>query len=152
MFYYEKKRKDATQSYAKAPTPLRKIRKATRHYKNTTKTSITRRLQTDIGRSVGVIFSSHQTVVVKLVYIQYSKVIYRIGYSKHLFVWHTGCHLHFTNKATVTAGQICVHWTRYVSRHNKTVRNSLGGQYWEFLLLWLDSFLLLTQRTRTGQY
>ena len=47
------KGRDLTQSYDKSPYNHRKIQKATWQHKNATKTSITQRLQTDLGRSVG---------------------------------------------------------------------------------------------------
>ena len=43
-----------TQSYDKNPYTDRKIQKATWQHKNATKSSITQRLRTDLGRSVEV--------------------------------------------------------------------------------------------------
>ena len=43
-----------SQSYDKSPYTHRKIQKAMRQHKNATNTSITQRLRTDFGRSVGV--------------------------------------------------------------------------------------------------
>ena len=48
------KRRKLTQSYDKRPYTHRKIQKATRQYKNATKTSFTHRLRIDLGRYVGV--------------------------------------------------------------------------------------------------
>ena len=49
------KGRDLTQSYDKNPYIARKIKHATRQHKIATKTSITQRLRTDSGRSVGVV-------------------------------------------------------------------------------------------------
>ena len=58
------KGRDLTQSYDKSPHTDRKIQKATwQHKKNATKTSITQRLRTDLGRSVGV------TIATQLVWL-----------------------------------------------------------------------------------
>ena len=68
--YYDsirEKGRDLTQSYDKSPYNIRKIQKATWQHKNATKTSITQRLRTDLGRSVWG-NDSHRTVVVKPVY------------------------------------------------------------------------------------
>ena len=57
------KRRDLTQSYDKSPYADRKNLKATWKHKTPPKTSITQRLQTDLGRSVGV------TIATKLVWL-----------------------------------------------------------------------------------
>ena len=54
LFYRRKKGRDLTQSYEKRPYTHREIQKATRQHKTPPKTSITQRLRTDLGRSVGV--------------------------------------------------------------------------------------------------
>ena len=54
---------DLTQSYDKTPYTNRKFEKPKDNTQTPPKTSITQRLQTDLGRSVGVI--SHPTGVVK---------------------------------------------------------------------------------------
>ena len=51
---YRDKGRHLTQSYCKSPHTHRKIQIATWQHKNATKTSITQRLRTDLGRSVGV--------------------------------------------------------------------------------------------------
>ena len=63
--YKEKKEGDQTQSYDKTPKTADNSKTKGQHTK-ATKTSITQRLRTDIGRSVGV--TSHPTGVVKPVY------------------------------------------------------------------------------------
>ena len=52
--YLHEKGRDLTQSFDKSPYTDRKIQKATWQHKNATKTSITQRLQTDLGRPVWV--------------------------------------------------------------------------------------------------
>ena len=61
------KRRDMTQSYDKIPCTHRKIQKAKRQHKNATKT-ITQRLRTAIGRSVGV------TIATLLVWLWYNNI------------------------------------------------------------------------------
>ena len=48
-----------TQVYDKSPYTHRKIKKATRKHNNATKPSITQRLQTDLGWSVGVTIATN---------------------------------------------------------------------------------------------
>ena len=62
-----KKGRDLTQSYDKSPTPTEKFQKATWKHKNATKNSITQRLRTDLGRSVGV------TIATQLVWLNQLK-------------------------------------------------------------------------------
>ena len=64
---YEKKGRDPTQSYDKSSYTHRKIHKHRDNIKNGTKMSITQRLRTDLGRSVGVT-AVNPTGVVKPVY------------------------------------------------------------------------------------
>ena len=63
---FREKEGDLTQSYGKTPYTNRKFENQRTTHKSHQKTSITQRLQTDLGRSVGV--TSHPTGVVKLVY------------------------------------------------------------------------------------
>ena len=60
-------RRDLTQSYDKSPLYHRKILKKVTTQKTPPKTSITQRLLTDLGRSVGG-YDSHPTGVIKPVY------------------------------------------------------------------------------------
>ena len=59
----EKKGRDLTQSYDKSPYTDRKIKKQRDNTKTPPKTSITQRLQTDLGRSVRV------TIATQLVWL-----------------------------------------------------------------------------------
>ena len=52
----------------KAPTPTEKSKNQRDKTKTPPKISITQRLRTDLGRSVGVTIVNHPTVVVKPVY------------------------------------------------------------------------------------
>ena len=52
--YKGEKGRDLTQSCDKSPNTHRKIQNAMWQHKNATKTLITQRLQTNLGRSVGV--------------------------------------------------------------------------------------------------
>ena len=63
---WEKKGRDLTQSYDKNPYTDRTIQKATWQHKNATKTSITQRLRTELGRSVGV------TIATQLVWLRFT--------------------------------------------------------------------------------
>ena len=51
--FQREKGRDLTQSYGKDPYTHRKIQKATWQHKHASKTSITQRLRTDLGRSAG---------------------------------------------------------------------------------------------------
>ena len=59
--HVREKGRDLAHSYDKSPYTHRKTQKAMRQHKNANKTSITQRLWTDLGRSVGV------TIATKLV-------------------------------------------------------------------------------------
>ena len=63
MALVREKEGDLTQSYDKTPLYQQKIRKPKDNTQTPPKASITQRLRTDLGRSVGV--TSHPTVVVK---------------------------------------------------------------------------------------
>ena len=63
----KEKQRDLTLSYDKSPYTHRKIQKATRQNKSPPKTSITQRLRTDLGRSVGV------TIATQLVWLNQFK-------------------------------------------------------------------------------
>ena len=63
------KGRDLTQFYDKSPYTDRKIKKATWKHKTPPKTSITQRLQTDLGRSVGV------TIATQLVWLNRYEII-----------------------------------------------------------------------------
>ena len=67
-WFYTKREKegDLTQSYDKTPYTKTEIRKPKDNTQTPPKTSITQRLRTDLGRSVGV--TSHPTGVIKPVY------------------------------------------------------------------------------------
>ena len=65
--FKEKKKEIWLSPMTKAPTPTEKSKKATWEDINATKTSITQRLLTDLGRSV-VVTTATQIWVVKLVY------------------------------------------------------------------------------------
>ena len=65
IIFQREKEGDLTQSYDKTPYTNRKFENQRTTHKRHKKTSITQRLRTDLGRSVGV--TSHPTGVIKRV-------------------------------------------------------------------------------------